>query len=148
MSLNKASDIAVLLTARLQTITIANGYLTDIGDRVYRGRKKIEDDFAPCVSIIEGDDRIEDENHREVVLEQEYAFHAYMPCDPDNPNDAAHLAIKDLKRARFGDEANSGRQVQKVRYIARGIGPRPDGVAIVLAVVMVAVRYAEVLTDA
>lgn len=147
-TLNKGSEIAELLTERLQRITVANGYNTDIGLRVFRGRKKIEDEDAPCVTIIEGDERNEDSRQEDVVLEQEYAFHAYMPCQADNPNDAAHLAIKDIKKEMFRDGETMGRRLKKISYLTRAIGPRPDGVAIVLAVVMISVRYTENLLDA
>jgi hypothetical protein len=150
-TLTKASDIAEYLTGLLAQIKVADGYHTDIGLNVYRGRRKIDDDLVPCAVIIEGDDRPGDNTGREEIrIDQSYVFAGYVTCDADNPNDEAHLVIKDLKRVIFGNgnKTNLGGRVRSVSYEGRDIGPRSDGKAIVMAVIYVDVTFAETLADA
>ena len=49
----KSSDIAEYLTEVLGTIKVANGYHTDIGATVYRGRLKHDEDRVPYCVLIE-----------------------------------------------------------------------------------------------
>ena len=147
----KASEIAEYLTTLMEQIKIADGYHTDIGLQVFRGRRKVDDDMVPCGVIIEGDDRPGDNISREEIkIEQSYVLGGYVPCDADQPNDAAHLLLKDLKRVVFGNgnKTNLGGRVRSVSYEGRDIGPRADGKNIVFAVVHISVTFAEDLLDA
>lgn len=146
--INKASELAELLTTKLAQITVLGGFLTDIGTTVYRGKRNIEDDQAPCSVLIEGEDRVADSGPKEVTVDLDYAVVAYLVCDPDNPNDAAHKAIKDIKKLLFAGGSRLDNQVKSITYKGRDIGPRADGKALVMAVVHVTVRFAETLTDA
>lgn len=151
--LNKASDIAALLKTRMQAITIANGYNTDIGTRVLMGRRKIDASHVPCVVIIEGDDEPtrEADSRMEIPVDLDFVFSAYVLCDPDHPNDAAHLAIKDIKRALWDRNTmggNLGRKVVSFKYRGKNIGPAANGEDSVAVLVYAQVRYAEALDDA
>ena len=53
----RARDIAAHLTTLLAGISKADGYETDIGLRVFRGKRKIDDSHIPCAVIIEGEDK-------------------------------------------------------------------------------------------
>lgn len=155
----KSSDIAEYLTTVLQGISIAEGYNTDIGATVFRGRLKHDEDRVPYCVLIEGEDRPQenDGGRLDVTLEQDFVLGAYVHCDVDNPNDAAHRAIKDIKKAVFssdlarrpvaGARGANGR-VAKLSYRGKDIGPRADGKNIVFAVVHISVTFAEDLTDA
>lgn len=96
------------LTALLQGITPANGYqhdLSTVGDvvRVYRGRTSFgEETELPAVTILEplNPDRepvVTDQGLRQVdswvLLVQGWALD-----DEDNPTDAAHLLMADVKK--------------------------------------------------
>ena len=144
----RAEDIAAEIKTRLLTRTVALGAETDIGLAVYMGKRSIDKSQIPCVVIIEGDDMPEAASARtDYHVVQRYALLAYLPCDPDNPNVAAHAAIRDLKRAVFitagRPDHRLGDQVKRVEYLGRDIGPRADGEALVLAIVEVAVEYVE-----
>ena len=155
----KSSDIAEYLTTVLQAIRVTNGYKTDIGATVYRGRLKHDEDRVPYCVLIEGEDRPQenDGGRLDVTLEQDFVLGAYVLCNVDNPNDAAHLAIKDIKKAVFssdlarkqvaGARGANGR-VAKLSYRGKDIGPRADGKNIVFAVVHITVAFAEDLLDA
>lgn len=158
MTFKKASDIAEYLTELLGTIRVSNGYLTDLGTRVYRGKLKHDEDKVPYCVLIEGADRPGTTSGvQDVSITQQYEIGAYVTCDPDNPNDAAHQAIKDIKKCVFSsDLARSERagargfngRVKDLEYVGKGIGPRADGAAIVFAVVDIRVTFAENLLDA
>lgn len=146
-----AEQIAIEIANRLATRTVAQGAETDLGAKVFRGRVRIHDDMIPCSVIIEGDDVVARERGvgPTVKIEQRYVLMAYVPCDPDNPNDAAHKAIRDLKKAMFvtggKPDATWGRKVKEVAYLGRDIGPRADGAAFVLAIIEIAVEFPESL---
>jgi hypothetical protein len=82
-----------------------------------------------------------------VLISQSYMIDAFDVCDPDNPNTKALSMIRDIKRAIFKTDATLGGAVKKVSYLGRDIGPRPDGVAMVQARVMISVEYVEDLTN-
>lgn len=145
---NKAEDIAVDLSTRLQSITIANGYETDIGLRSYRGRTHIDEDAVPCSVLIEGEDKTgKSTGLTNVQVFQDYVLGGYVKCDPSNPNDAAHKVLRDIKKAVFKDGAKLGGRVRNIEYKGRNIGPRADGRPVVFAIVYVTVEFAEDLTN-
>ena len=147
--LTQASDIAEHLTTLLGTVTIANGYHTDIGLRVYRGKRSKVEEQIPCAVIIEGEDHPGESAGRDSIkITQDYVLGGYVECDPDNPNDAAHLVLKDIKRVMFAQGARMDGRVANISYLGRDIGPRSDGAAFVFAVVHVAITFAETLADA
>lgn len=145
-----AGDVSAEIKTRLQTILTANGAETDIGRDVRMGKRKMPgDDEPPCISVFEGDDDIRDQPGRipAVLVSQQYVISGFDKCDPDNPNDKALSIIRDIKRALFKGDATFGGKVKMVRYLGRDIGPRPDGVALVQAVVLITVEYVEDLTN-
>jgi len=150
MTYNKAGDIAAEIHTRLSRIRTVNGFETEVGRDVKRGQRKIPgDDAPPCIIILEGDDTPTDRPGRIplVLIQQSYVLDAFDKCDPDNPNDQAHRMIRDMKRAIFAGDATLGGTVSKVVYLGRDIGPRPDGVALVQARVMIGVEFVEDLTN-
>ena len=152
--LKNSADVAEHITARVATVRIANGAETDLGRQVFRGRHNIDDDVVPCCVVFEGPDSPVDQPGRtmtNVQVSPRYVLAAYVTCDPDNPNDAAHAAVRDLKRALFRDNGmpsgNFGGRVRKVSYKGRDIGPRADGRPIVFVTVDIVVDFAEDLAN-
>lgn len=146
----RAEDIALLIQSRIAQITEANGYETDIGSRVLRGARKVDDSWVPCAVLIEGMDKVENGPSSKTAsakVEQHYVLGGYTRCDAQNPNDAAHKIIRDLKKAIFSDGTTLGGKVAKVEYKGRDIGPRTDGINIVFAIVEIAVTYVENLGE-
>lgn len=146
-----ASQIAADIEARVKAITKANGYETDIGTTVFRGKIAVNDEDVPCTSIIEGLDTVQDTPGRITrwSIDQAYALVGYEHCDPAAPNDTAHAIIRDLKRAMFitngQPDATLGGKVRKVSYKGRNIAPRADGQSIVMGIVEFGVEYVESL---
>jgi hypothetical protein len=144
--ITSAEDLGDLIAERLATRTVAAGAETNIGRKVYQGRRKIDDEQVPCSAIIEGlDDVTQADSDRtpKITCWQTYTLVAYDKCDPDHPNKKAHAMIRDMKRAIFGDGATLGGKVMRVEYAGRDIGPRKDGVDIVMATVTIKVHYTE-----
>ena len=146
-----ATEVANEIYARLQQITMANGYETDMGLQVFQGRVKVADEqVAPsCVSVIEGIDSVQQQAARGrmpiVKVEQRYGLVGYSVCDQSQPNVAAHKMLRDMKRALWHDGSTFGDRVLSVNYLSRDIGPRADGVGIVMALLEIGVEYAEQL---
>ncbi len=150
--MSKASDIAQELYNRVAQITKANGFNTDIGLRVFRGKRALDAEAdVPCAVLVEGNDTPQDSSMTGVSISQRYVFEAYDACDPDHPNDAAHLMIADLKRAIFAGEPKHGMRLggraKEMTYKGRVIGPREDGAETVFAGIHIDVLYAEDLTN-
>lgn len=145
--MSKASQIAAALNARIEAITIANGYSTNIGAQVYRGRLSLDPSELPCAVMVEGEDQVEDRTKIKVKLAQRYVFEGHSECNPLQPNDTAHLILADIKRALFTGDLTLGGLIVEMRYIGRSIGARPDGTAIVAASVEIEAVFAEDLTN-
>ncbi|MCK2095229.1 hypothetical protein [Thauera aromatica] len=145
--MSTAKLIAQRLTARLQAITQANGYRSNLGQHVYRGRLAIDEDTPASVTIAELDeDGTQKPGRRSALckLTQRYALEALAHCDPDHPNDAAHDLIHDIQRAIFGPlDPTLGGAAADLRYLTRRINPRDFGTTRVLASVEIEVDYVE-----
>lgn len=152
MKLRKIEDVGDEVAARIAAIRTTNGCETNIGATVFRGRRKVDDSMLPCVAMIESTDTIHDSNEATAYLiGQRFLLFAYLSCDPNNPNVAAHAAIRDLKRAIFRTagkpDVTWGRSVKEVRYLGKDIGPRADGASFVLAAIEFEVLFVEDVTD-
>lgn len=149
--LQRAEDVAAEVISRLEKITVAQGAETDAGRVVLQGRRSVSREDANCISVIEGDDVINDTRRTSVDLSQKYVIVALIPCDIDNPNVAAHKVLRDIKRAIFTTagkpDSKFGGQVDEVKYLGRDIVPRADGEALVQAIVEISVKYVENLAD-
>lgn len=150
--LNQAEAISDEIVARLEKCTQANGAETDLGLKVYRGRRYVDDSMIPCAVLLEGQDEPATKRLRATYeIDRPYAALAYLPCDADHPNVAGHAGIRDIKRVIF---AGSGRElatldgkVAEVTYAGSAIGPRADGASFVVATVEFSIRYVENLLD-
>lgn len=146
-----AQEVSDEVAARLAQITIANGYETNIGATIFEGRLDVNDADVPCASMIEGNDTVHTAPGRSALwkVEQRYGLVGYATCDPSRPNAAAHAMLRDLKRAMFKTngkaDATFGGKALHVEYKGRNIAPRADGAPIVMAILEIAVVFAESL---
>jgi hypothetical protein len=148
--LTRQEDISDEIETRLGRITVALGAETNIGARVLLGRRHIDDDKVPCVVIVEGiDSAILHDGKRRATSEtkKRYVLVGYDKCEADHPNRKGHAIVRDLKRAIFRDGRTLGDQVKEVQYIGSDIGPRKDGVGIVMATVEISVEFLEDLAN-
>jgi hypothetical protein len=151
--MSTAETIASALATRLALITTTNGYTTNLGGKVFRGRRRLDETMIPSVVLIEGNDRVTDESrsaprpggrNKQVKLAQRYTLEGHLECDADHPNDAAHDAIADLKTAIFS-EMTLGGLVRDIKYIGRTISAREDGIEVVSGAIEIEIEYTEEL---
>jgi len=141
---HRAEDVAAEIKQRMERCTVALGAETDLGVKVYAGKRNVDKSMVPCCAILEGDDDPSQQGNTTTYhVTQRYMLLAYVPCDPDAPNVAAHQALRDMKRAIFSDGGRLGDKARKVTYVGRSIGPRSDGEAFVLAILEIDVEYVE-----
>lgn len=151
MSINKAGEVAAIVSERMARIKIADGFETDIGQKIFRGRRKVSEDQVGtgCVSIIEGTDDVREQlggRLAEARIKQLYGLVAYLRLRSDEePNDAAHRALRDMKRVIWAGDATFGGKVRAVSYRGRDMGLRDDGVDIMVAVLEIEVEFVETL---
>lgn len=145
--MSTAKDIAVAITSRIQGISVANGFLTDIGTRVFRGKRRLDESLLPCVVISEGDDQVAEHLRTSARIIQRYEIEGHAECDTDHPNDKAHDIISDLKRALFNGEPTFGGPVKKIEYRGRNIVPREDGFNAVAASIRIDISYVDQLSS-
>jgi hypothetical protein len=148
--LTRQEDVANELAMRLATRTVANGAETNIGAAVLHGRRHIDDDRVPLCVVVEGTDApVMSDNLRVSTskTDKSYVLVAYDKCEADHPNRKAHAMIRDLKRAVFHDGRTLGGKVKGVVYVGCDIGPRKDGVGIVMATIEVRVEFVEDLAN-
>ena len=152
---NTAGGVAAIIYGRILRIKKADGFETDMGLQPFQGKTKVADEqiiekgFA--ISVLEGIDVVQEQANRGrmtlVKLEQRYGLVGYGICDPSTPNVTAHAMLRDMKRVIWDGDSNFGGQVLAVRYLSRDIGPRADGVNIVMALLEIGVEYAEDLSQ-
>lgn len=142
--MSTADKIAAELAARLAQITIANGYQTDIGLRVYDGRRNLDETNMPCVVMVEDDDDPAGMQAPNGKTSMPWLLEGHTACDPDHPNAAGRKIVADLKKAVFsGDLTFGDKRAVACRYGGRSIAPRTDGLALVSASVTIIVDVVE-----
>ena len=127
MTVSLAHDLSLELSQRFESITLVNGYQTNVGAAVYRGKLRLDPQDLPCTVMLEGDDRVDGRTRKTAKLGQQYTVEAHADCDPNQPNDTAHKILADLNRALFSGDLTFGRRVAEVNYLGRAIGAREDG---------------------
>jgi hypothetical protein len=147
--MSKASMLAQKVSDRVGTISIANGYNTDIGLRVFRGRINLVPEELPCIVIVEGEDDVQATKGTEAKVRQAYQIEGHDECDPMNPNDKAHLILADLKKAIFGVDPSFDGAVRpsELEYAGRQIGVREDGTAFVSGSIAIRITFVENLAE-
>ena len=153
--MSKQNDILEALRARLGQIRLADGYATDIGATVFRGRRAISPDHPPCCSIFEHEDEIEKQSpgtgaiHTAPVAFESLpvSIEAHAACDPDHPNVTAHAMVADIKRAIFGGDLTWGTLATHTQYVGRNVGDRDAGTDIAFAQVLIKIGCVEDLAN-
>lgn len=149
-------EMADIVAARLALIREASGFETDIGRKVYRGRRSVSKDQAPCVTLIENSNDPGESPGRSLQynVTQGYTMLAYLllsnPEDQDNPNAVMHRALRDMKRAIWKpdgqrEDPNLDGQCRFLHYTGTDMAPRDDGSILAVCALEIAVEYVEIL---
>ena len=151
-----AKRITLALTAMLQSIVAADGYHTDAGLRVYRGRAVMgPDDLAEGPLVVIGptperdsEDPV-DQQPQKLRHELRLTVTAVMrPESEADPLDTAHNLLADLKRALLRPDTPrpvlAGEVLgEEIRYAGATLTVPEPGEQIVSAAVHLTVRYSE-----
>lgn len=145
-----AKQIINACFARLQAVQVANGFNTDAGLRVYRGRRTFdfEGDY-PVFSVWSPENTPADNRHNErhdLTLSVVVEGHAL--ADLDNPNDAAQDLLGDIKQALFlAADRTMGNLVADLRWTAEATEVPEDGGQVVSVRVFAEASYPELYGD-
>ncbi len=143
--MNFYDELAVAIKARIQGISVANGYRTDIGLRVFDGRRRLDEGSLPCAVIVEEDDEPAGQQRANAKVVARFAVEGVASCDPDNPNVVGRDIVADIKRALWSGDLTFGNRAIAFEYGGRTIAPREDGLDQVSAAVTFSVTFAESL---
>lgn len=136
--------IAAELAARVAQISIVNGYRTDIGQQVFDGRRHLDETHMPCTVIFADDDDPAGAQLPNSKTSLPFLLEGHAACDPDHPNVVGRKIVSDLKKAVFsGDLTFGDKRAVACRYGGRSISPRPDGLALISANIVVVVDVVE-----
>lgn len=145
-------EMSDIVAARMELVTKVNGYETDIGRSLYRGRRTISTDMVPCCVLIEDSNDVLSRPGRSLQHEvrQTFVLLAYVAADIDNPNQFAHAALRDLKRCVWKPDgvkadANFSGQVRDIHYQGHDMAPRSDGANVAVAALEIGVEYVEIV---
>lgn len=136
---------------RLETISVANGYNTDAGSHVFRGRTYIdEDNELPGLTVIENDEQGTEAQVSGTQVRETtgYEVHGLITADPNNPLDAGHQLVADIKRALF--QHPSGPEFETLpksgatlEYLGRQVLSSPLGSELAEVMVQLNVSHSE-----
>lgn len=142
--ISKADAIAGLLVQRMKQIRVVNGFNTDAGMTVYRGRIALDESKFPCVTLFEDEEFVLEQKNHDIscVVSAPFVTEGHCLCDPDNPNVAGHALVADIQKALFKDDVRLGELlIQPLMYAGRVINGRPDGQNFVTVQVKFSARF-------
>lgn len=141
--MSKESRIAAEIANRISAIALANGYTTDIGQRVFMGRRAIDKSSLPCAVIVNEEtkgDMLQGSRCRVVGV---FQIEGHSICDPDHPGDMGMKIIADLKRAIFSGDLSFGESVVSAEFVGSGTVPRENGLDVVSSAIKIELAYVE-----
>ena len=153
--MSKANDIALHIVERLEHILQADGYETNTGLNVFRGRKAVPS--LPALVLFEPEDLCESQAadgagdttgaavNAAILLP--FDIQGLAECDPATHMAVSHALVADIKRVVFGGDIRWGGLATHTRYIGRTIEPRADGDTTASVVVQIRVGMIENLAQ-
>jgi hypothetical protein len=127
----RRTQILAALKARLEQISVANGYWTNAAGHVHHGRVEVTADDVlsgtAVLALIPGR-ATKREGGRRMLLDLPLAIQGLVPADPVNPLDSVEPILADIKRAFFlpADEQLGG-LVTHVAYVGESVTDRVSG---------------------
>lgn len=146
-----AKRLVKTISDRCETIRVANGFHTDAGQQVFRGRMTFdaEVDTFPCISIFAHEEVIEQNSHDERMdVQLNIAVICHAPQDILNPLDIAEDLVADVKRAvLLLSNRNADGLCADIRYAGREAMVPDDGSNTTSVRVHFEVTYPEIYGD-
>lgn len=118
--MSKVYDLLLAIQARLETISPANGYQTDIGARVLidPDAADMSNEAAPVTRLFEteAENISQQPNRNQCLMKTLFIIETQHAVEGVNPTEAAHMAIADIIRAVFGtDDRTLDSRAREVR---------------------------------
>lgn len=130
-----------VIADRVRTITLANGYRTDLGlGTVATDPSALEDNPSQPFTLIVGGaiaDNPDTSGKRTTNSEMDVTIEFAVPfAIEDNAELLAHRALADIVRCIRGGVRNEARGLRSLRLVSRSIGTPADGATQVIAQVL------------
>lgn len=145
-----AQQVLGALAARLAQISVAGGYNTDAGLHVFRGRAFLDPSTeVPALTVVENDEQGTDAEVTGTLVRETTAYQVQglVRADRDNPLDAGHELLADIKRALF--KAPEGPEFEQLiagatlAYTGRQVLSREEGQSFAEVSVSLEVTHSE-----
>ena len=134
------------VAARLALITTGNGFITDAGTTVFRGRVYLtQHDPQPALSVFLTTADIQTgEESRDYLTNDILVVGGIAKTNKTNPADIAFDMIADVKRALYlQDERSLGGLVQDITFRRRTFDQPQDGAEYIIFNIESSIRYPE-----
>lgn len=134
--------ISVAMKARMEDITVDNGYHTDAGHRVELGTTFLDDDETVVLSVLSGDEESELSGYPRIANDLQVHVDGHITHNGEDSDVRAQRLIADVKRAglRFDDRTLGG-LCRSVEPFGRSVEYPEDGSTYVSIRVTFNVRY-------
>ena len=148
--MSSLNDVLTVLQVKLAKISTANGFHTDAGAEIYRGRETLgEHDPVPALSVFyEGE-----KASRPLVnclrhhIDGSFVVVGFVEVDPRDPMRCPLELLDDIKRALFSSSSYSEWHpiVQDVHYDQSGVLYRDEGGTLGQVAVMLTIQWQEAI---
>lgn len=143
-----AKQILDALVARCQNITIANGYNTNAGQRVFLGRRSfMSRESFPSVCVIRGTDSVKERTVERVKLLLPVTVEGLLAQDTTDVGSDEEELLADLKQAVLTTDIRLGGLAIKTEYVGSGLLQRDDAATYIGVELTLEVTYIEFLGD-
>lgn len=116
---------------RLKTITLRNGYNSNCGLHVFRGFKKIEEDFLPAVSISAGIETVENIYNKNSItmkirVEALEVFDATGAESPLTASQNSESLLGDIIQGMTRQDVIASSLIDDIQYVSGGQAEVPE----------------------
>lgn len=116
---------------RLKTIKLANGYTSNCGLNVFRGFKKIEEDFLPAISISAGIETVENLYNKNSIImkirvEALEVFDATGAESPLIASQNSEALLGDIIQCMTRQDVTASSLIDDIQYVSGGQAEVPE----------------------
>lgn len=149
MAASSPQQVLEKLVQRLAKVRQCNGFASDAGLHIFKGREDIWGEFEtyPCITVLSGEQTTQQQVGHKVRVFGDFIVVGLTESDPQCPLEAGHALEGDLMRALFpeaaavtGNDRLDG-AATNVFYDGGLVAPREDGGRTTAAVINLRVEY-------
>lgn len=131
MSLPVSERVLNAIVARLQEITLSNGYNTDAGSKTFRAKRTFDTGDLPGCSVWDSGEETEQgsSNHSAMLMRQLVTVEAHVASDKADSGVQAGFLKADVKRAVLsgGNLTDDDGGLGEVVYLGASVEAAPSG---------------------